>query len=339
MLAASILALAMAAGCSPTSPSSPSNLPQISCPAPQTAESPDGTAVVVNYPNPVVTGGSAPVTVTCAPPSGGTFPLGRTDVGCGAIDAKENGASCAFPVTVSRTPQISATRFLAFGDSITYGSSAECAFGLTGELPSSRLVDVQSLWANANAGASYPSVLHGFLTTRYKIQSIEMTNAGVPGEIVSSSGTQARLNATLSQTGAQVLLLQEGVNDLNGGLPASSVASSLTTMVRSARGRGVHVFLGTLLPQRPGSCRAFAPDAIAPANALIRTVAVAEGVPLVDLYASFAGREGTLLGQDGLHPTPAGYEEIAQRFYEAIRNNLETTPQITSRLPFGRPAR
>jgi lysophospholipase L1-like esterase len=294
---------------------------------------------VVNYPSPVVTGGTAPVTVTCVPATGTAFPLGRTDVGCGAVDSNENGASCSFPVTVSRTPRISATRFLAFGDSITYGSVSDCSFGLRGELPYSSLLDVQSLWANADAGAAYPSVLQRLLTTRYNTQTIEMTNAGVPGEAVTSSGTQSRLNSTLSQTGAEVLLLQEGVNDLNGGIAASSVASSLTTMVRSARNRGVHVFLGTLLPQRAGSCRAYAPDAIAPTNGLIRNVAAAEGVPLVDLYAAFVGREATLLGIDGLHPTPAGYEEIAERFYEAIRNNLESTPQISSRLPFGRPAR
>lgn len=332
----------LAAGCSPTAPSSdtPSNLPRISCPAPLVAESLDGNPVVVALPSPVVTGGSAPVKVSCTPPSGTAFPVGPTEVGCGAIDSREHGASCTFTVTVNLPPKLTATRFVAFGDSITYGSSGECAFGLRGGSPlNSPLLDIQSLWANADGAAAYPSVLQGLLTARYRAQSIGVTNAGVPGEAVTAAGTQSRFGGVLNEYAPDVILLQEGINDLHGAISPSTIADSLTMLVRSARGRGVRVLLGTLLPERAGSCRARAVDQVAPTNALIRSLAVAEGVPLVDLYAAFAGRESTLLGQDGLHPTPAGYEEIAQRFFEAIRSNLEAAPQITSINPLRRPAR
>jgi acyl-CoA thioesterase-1 len=330
-----------AAACSPTSPSSdpPSNLPRITCPGSQISESLDGNAVTVNYPAPVVTGGTAPITVTCSPPSGSAFTVGRTDVGCGVVDSRDNGASCTFSVTVNLPPRLSATRFVAFGDSITYGSSAECAFGLRGANPlDRRLLDVQSLWANADAAAAYPSVLQGLLTARYRAQSPSVVNAGVPGETVTATGTQSRLSASLSQSSAEVLLLQEGVNDLHGDSTPSAVADALTSMVRSARGRGVRVFLGTLLPERAGACRAFAPDEIQPTNALIRSLATAEGVPLVDLYSAFVGRESTLLGQDGLHPSPAGYEEMAREFFDAIRSELEVTSEATSIRPLRPPA-
>ena len=59
----------------------------------------------------------------------------------------------------------------------------------------------------------------------------------------------------------EVLLLLEGVNDLNGGEThgTTEVVNGLRSMVRLARGRGVVVFVGTLLPQRHGGFRAYRP--------------------------------------------------------------------------------
>jgi lysophospholipase L1-like esterase len=78
-----------------------------------------------------------------------------------------------------------------------------------------------------------------------------------------------------------------------------------------------------LLPQRVNACRAYAPSLIAPTNDLIRSLALTEGATLVDLYQAFTGMENTLLGIDGLHPTEAGYDKMAQTFFDAIRPKLE----------------
>jgi lysophospholipase L1-like esterase len=46
-------------------------------------------------------------------------------------------------------------------------------------------------------------------------------------------------------------------------------------------------------------------------------------VTLVELYTAFQGQESTLLGLDGLHPNEAGYQRMAELFFEAIRQKLE----------------
>jgi len=61
----------------------------------------------------------------------------------------------------------------------------------------------------------------------------------------------------------------------------------------------------------------------------MRSIALSEGVTLVDVYAAFGGDTMTLIDFDGLHPTPAGYERIAQTFLTAIRQNLEQPPTLT----------
>jgi lysophospholipase L1-like esterase len=89
------------------------------------------------------------------------------------------------------------------------------------------------------------------------------------------------------------------------------------------------VFLATLLPERADGCRAFGvppksqEDLISPTNNLIRSMAAAEGIDLVDLYSLFNGRLNDLIGQDGLHPNDAGYSAIANAFFEAIRQKFE----------------
>jgi len=63
-----------------------------------------GGGAVVTFPDPTVTGGCPPVgAVSCAPPSGSTFPLGVTIVTCTVTDARPITASTTFTVTVEDT--------------------------------------------------------------------------------------------------------------------------------------------------------------------------------------------------------------------------------------------
>src|SRR6267142_3150193 len=124
ILAACVMAL-LAAGCdrSPIEPTpdTPPAGPKISCPAPQTVPSLDGQSVMVSYPFAMVSGGVAPVPVSCTPPSGAMFPVGSTSVLCVATDARQRIDSCSFSITVQPPLRSSATTFTAFGDSITEG--------------------------------------------------------------------------------------------------------------------------------------------------------------------------------------------------------------------------
>src|SRR5262249_26804692 len=113
---------------SPSAPSGPPppptpDPPSIVCPAPVTTTSPNGQPVMVSYSAPTVTLGAPPVTSTCVPPSGASFNMGATMVTCTATDAKQRTASCTFMVTVAPPPRLVVTRFVAFGDSITWGEN------------------------------------------------------------------------------------------------------------------------------------------------------------------------------------------------------------------------
>jgi lysophospholipase L1-like esterase len=275
-----------------------------------TGQSTDGLTLAVTYPQATVVGGMAPVTTLCAPASAASFPIGSTVVRCTATDARSRTDTCTFTVTVQAPPQIAAVRFVAFGDSMSDGvlGFAPLAVGDPGP------------------PVGYAFKLRSLLAARYTGQEFSVTDEGVGGENI-ARGT-ARLPGVLSRDAPEVLLLLEGVNDLNGGRDAAipGVVDGLRTMVRVARGQGIVVFLGTLLPQRPGGFRAFAPGSIVPANNLIRSMAVAEGAVLVDLYQTFDGQTDTLLGADGLHPNDAGYQKMAETFFTAIGARLEIPP-------------
>jgi lysophospholipase L1-like esterase len=316
----SVVAVALlGAGCRAT-PVTPTPDLRISCPAPPPVSATGQTAVVV-YDAPTVTGGSAPVSVSCSPPSGSPFPVGTSNVTCAARDAQQRSESCGFTVTVQRIPTIEAIRFIAFGDSITYGSVSSCD-GITPRVFDLKR-DLPLLLRSVNVPASYPAKLQTMLAARYISQSPVVLNEGQPSETVQDGLT--RLPGVIGSDAPDVLLLQEGANNVNSRSVTQSeaVANGLRTMVAVARSRGIQVFLATLLPQRTGACRAYAPSLIAPTNDLIRGVAMTERATLVDLYEAFVGMESTLLGIDGLHPNEAGYDKMAQTFFSAIRQKLE----------------
>lgn len=321
-------------GCSDDNPGSPTfGDPKISCPAPITVTTQTGAPVAVNYDPPVVIG-EAPTTTTCTPPTGSAFSRGTTTVTCSVRDAQQRAASCSFNVTVTGpTPRLTVSKFLAFGDSITAGViPTDCPAGAP--IPTSRawlLADALKLQFNASPGLSYPDVLTSRLTANYAGQTFTMVNEGFGGKLVTDPTELPRLQAALSANSPEVLLLQEGINDIHmyqtGGI--TPLVNGLQGMIRTARQRNVAVFLGTLLPQRAGFCRAFDtyqgdPDDIVPANTRIRSLAVQEGATLVDLYPVIQPQVSVLISGDGLHPNATGYRSIADVFYEAIRSKYET---------------
>ena len=324
-LSAVLVVACFAIGCgdSPVGPTGPGAGPLIACPATQSVPA-TGLMTTLNYPSPMVSGGVAPVSISCVPPGGSSFPIGTSKVTCFATDAQQRTSSCSFSVMVQAAPMLSSTRFMAFGDSITYGVLAPC--------PSvtSALFDPQRefalLMASVNIPASYPTKLTSLLASRYVTQSPVVLNEGLPGEAIQQGVT--RLPGVLTQDTPEVLLLQEGVNNINSRNPAviPVVVDGLRTMIRDARGRGIRVMLGTLLPERPGSCRAGGASLIAPANDQIRALAATEGADLVDLYQDFINMTDTLLGEDGLHPTEAGYQQMAQTFFGVIQQRVEAAP-------------
>ena len=152
-----------------------------------------------------------------------------------------------------------------------------------------------------------------------------MTNEGIAGEEVTTSETFDRFRAALTTLRPEVVLLQEGVNDLHhyGTSAVPEIAKALRQMVIEARSRGMRVYVGTLAARAPMRVPCVCPDLIAPANDQIRAMAAAEGALLVDLHQAFGGQTSTLLGIDGLHPNEAGYQRMASTFFDAIQATLE----------------
>jgi len=211
-------------------------------------------------------------------------------------------------------PTLGITRILAFGDSMTAGttSPAFVPFTLTAGRPE-----------------SYPFKLQTLAAARYTGQTIEVFNAGVPGETTVDGN--ARFGGVLSESKPQAVLLMEGANDLNHptlSLDITSVTGRMEDMVRLATGRGMQVFLATIPPQRVGGRNAAAPGLVDKYNGQLKVMAGKKGAIVVDVNALLPL---SLIGQDGLHPTESGYQKLAEIWLDALKAKYETAPAPTVR--------
>jgi lysophospholipase L1-like esterase len=320
---------ALVAGCGggPTTVDQPPpvSLPTIACPA-DVADNVSSLPQTVSYMPPVVAGGTAPVTTTCTVPSGATFPSGTSDVICTATDAAQRTAQCVFHITVTVTARLRGTRILAFGDSITDGEVAQVA---------------SLLRLQADPVNNYPLVLQGLLQTRYPSQAadIVVAKAGVQGETAIKGAD--RLVDEVRRNSPDVLLLMEGSNDVNERTSPFDISQAIRADIIHAFQYGVKlVLVSTLLPEVPGRLRASNPAGIPDANDAIRDAVAREGATLVDAFSVFDPKKELLIGDDGLHPTVAGYKLLAETFAAAIAANFDASgspaPQFVQRP--GRPS-
>jgi len=283
----------------------------------------------MQYPAATSTGGTPPTQVVCTPASGDVFNIGTTKVNCTATDSKAVTASCSFNVTLTIPPKISQTAFVAFGDSMTAGeivSEGSVAVTLGGVTTWVRPLVVDD-------PKSYPTLLQNELRARYTGQAgaIAVRNAGKSLEKAVEG--VSRLPTIVDGGAYKVLLLMEGVNDFPD---YQSALGAMRNMVEYGKRRGLLVYLATVPPENPntnacgkrGGNWAF----VDPYNDGLRSLASSEGVQLVDVNAAFGGDTTTLIDCDGLHPTPAGYQVIADTFYKSIQQTLEvaSTPTSTS---------
>ena len=235
--------------------------------------------------------------------------------------APTSGPAGAVVATVSQTPPpvpprldplpapaaLGATRFVAFGDSITYGTFS----------------GFDNAFMYADSSQSYPARVQLSLRQIFPAQAAAfiVVNEGRPGERA-VDGRQ-RIQSTITTYRPQGLLLLEGANDLLSGTRPEDAAAAVFGIIQVARVHNVTVLVG-LMPQTyaaeypSGETRPQAAEEIVPFNtALRRLVAGIQNVHIVDLYTAF-GRNRSLMGNDGLHPTAAGYEVMASKFVQAI---------------------
>lgn len=204
-------------------------------------------------------------------------------------------------------PTLRITKILAFGDSLTAGTtSPPVAAALTAGPPQ-----------------SYPFKLQDLLGARYSAQTVTVSNAGRPGEFVATSAALKRFGEALSEAKPDLVLLLEGANDLNnaGDMVNATITasvSSLEEMVKESVRRNMPIMVATLPPQRPPKGAAAA--SVQRFNDAVKVMAGKKGAMLVDVNAQMPE---ALIGQDGLHPTEAGYQRLAEIFGAAIRAQYE----------------
>jgi lysophospholipase L1-like esterase len=310
-----LLVLICCAGCNntpsaPTPPPPPvADAPEVSCPTPVTVSARTSAGAVVSYAPPESRKGQGTVSVACTPASDTMFPVGVTQTECVATDSLSRKASCTFSVTVAAPPRLSRTRIMAFGDSLTEGSTI-----LTNDpyaivhLPES----------------AYPTVLRQLLSARYTDQTITVFNRGEPGD--QAWRALSRLIAAFAADAPDVVVLQEGYNDYRAAdtdvIGIANATLGITQLAGEARRRGARVFICTLAPSRPGP-KAIPRSALEFMNDRFRSIALSEGAVLVDLYSALLPDVNGNVSPDGLHLTPLGYRRVAETVFAAVRVDLE----------------
>jgi len=306
----------------PVGPTPPG--PSLTCPANMQTPAVHGEPTPVNYTPPVAQNGQAPVTTTCAPVSGSAFPLGDTTVNCTATDALARSATCSFTVAVTKVPQLGVTRILAFGDSLTSGTTSPDPMTLAVSEPD-----------------SYPYQLNDLLTARYTDQTIEVVNEGCGGEFVAMknsncAGGVQRLPVVVDQHRPQVVLIMHGANDLRRpSREISGIVGAIEQMVSDAQRRGAKVMVASLPPQNPEGTRGDAAERLPEFTRKLEEMAADEGAEFVDLYHIMGTWQG-YIGMDGLHPTVTGYGKIAEIFRDRIQERFEIVDEPAPSIMFTR---
>jgi lysophospholipase L1-like esterase len=115
--------------------------------------------------------------------------------------------------------------------------------------------------------------------------------------------------------GADVLVVQGGINDIAQGVDADIAAANLREMVRRGKELGLRVVVADVLPWNNG-WPAAEPE-IRRLNALIAELARAEDVPLLPFHDTLEdpdrpGRMREEWTSDGDHPSVSGYRRLGE---------------------------
>lgn len=201
------------------------------------------------------------------------------------------------PITLPRSSN-RANVYMAFGDSITKGEP------------------------EMGDGNGYRLILQNMLRAHFGAAEIanegrDATNSDFGADIIGTRLVAVRPSFTL---------IHYGTNDWNSSacneLPCFTT-TSLRFMVQEINRSGGHAFLATIIPTNTGydgRTPASRNEWVAEQNVFIRQVADQEGAVLVDLNGAFlrSGLSNSALFVDHVHPASAGYQIMAQTWFDAI---------------------
>ena len=141
---------------------------------------------------------------------------------------------------------------------------------------------------------------------------LSFRNCGIYGE--RTDEIAARLDCCVR--GADVLVVQGGINDIAQERPAAEAAAALRAMVRRGKELGLHVAIADVLPWNNGWPRT--EPRIRELNALIAAVAAEEDVPLLPFHDALEdpAQPGRMKQEwthaDGDHPAVGGYRRLGE---------------------------
>lgn len=146
-------------------------------------------------------------------------------------------------------------------------------------------------------------------------ERLEFRNCGVFGERTD----EIRVRFGECTQGADVLVVQGGINDVAQGRPVADAAEDLRAMVREGLDAGLEVTIVDVLPWNNGF-----PDAVEPINRLnrmIERIGREEEVPVLPFYDTLNSEEepGTMAAgwtDDGDHPSIVGYRRLGEIAFE-----------------------
>lgn len=140
---------------------------------------------------------------------------------------------------------------------------------------------------------------------------LRFRNCGVYGERTDEIAKRFEL----CTDGADVLIVQGGINDIAQGRDVEPAAENLRQLVRRGKAQGLRVAIADVLPWNRGWPGAEGP--INRLNGLIRELAAAEDVPVLPFYETLESEEspGRMRDEwtsDGDHPSIEGYRRLGE---------------------------
>lgn len=201
------------------------------------------------------------------------------------VSHSETAAPATAPeISGLSTPLGPAPRIVVLGDSLTAG------LGLAPE-------------------QAYPALLQKRLDAAGL--KYEVVNAGVSGD--TSAGGLRRVDWVL-EGDVKVLIVALGGNDALRGLPVEQLRENLVTITERAKARGIKVILaGMEAPPNFGSAYTGA------FRQTYRDVARQQGAVLIPFLLDGVAGIPEMNQGDGIHPTAAGAEKVAETVWSALR--------------------
>jgi acyl-CoA thioesterase-1 len=138
-----------------------------------------------------------------------------------------------------------------------------------------------------------------------------VVNASVSGE--TTAGGVSRIDKALARTDPDVVVIELGANDGLRGLPLAQTRANLARLVHASRVSGAKVLLvGMRMPPNLGRSytEGFAAN--------YRSVARAEGVPLLPFLLQPVAGDRANFQQDNLHPTAAVQSKLLDHVWTSL---------------------